>query len=163
MGILLFLVVGGQFPRLSGPKLKGNKSCKYTLMNLEPSLLNIKMGNFGANSLMNCLQIPQGDMVSSVSPHIASTRNLLNPSLWFLLVRHIEGALKGSGEPWDSTYHCLRDGTSLGTYAGSVGSVFDVGAGECFTGRRYQCAPDPAALVSPVSFSSSRPDKWPLT
>lgn len=71
----------GSIPKFSGPKLNGNKSCKNTLMNLEPSRLNMNTGTLGPNSLINCLHMPQGLIGSSESPLMAINLSFLWPSV----------------------------------------------------------------------------------
>lgn len=61
----------------SGPKLKGNRSSKYILMN-SPFCLNMKIGIDLPNSLINCLQIPHGVITSSKSLEMAIALKLFS-------------------------------------------------------------------------------------
>ena len=71
----------GSIPKFSGPKLNGNKSSKNTLMNLDPSRLNMNTGTLAPNSLINCLHMPHGLIGSSESPLIAINLSVLWPSV----------------------------------------------------------------------------------
>lgn len=66
----------GLIPRFSGPKLSGKRSLRYIFLN-DPSEANMNTGSFGPNSLISCLQIPQGDIGSSESLEIAIALNFL--------------------------------------------------------------------------------------
>lgn len=59
----------------------GKSSSKVLQTGLSPDLGNINTGTVGANSRMNCLQIPQGLIGSSKSARIAIALNDEDPCI----------------------------------------------------------------------------------
>lgn len=73
-------------PRSSGPKLKGNISSNIFTLTFSPVLFNMTIGMSLLNSLMTCLQTPQGARGSSVSPEMAMSLNLRFPWFYWLVI-----------------------------------------------------------------------------